>query len=54
MEELREYLHKYRDLFGEQFPMMACLGMEEDDIIKEIQKCLEKKQPYQYDTEQFY
>ena len=54
MMDLQKYLQEYREMFDEQFPMMACLGMDEEDIIKEIKECIEKKQKYEYDTEVFY
>lgn len=52
--DLQKYLNEYRDMFGEQFPMMACLGMEEDEIIREIRKCIDKKKVYEYDTKEFH
>lgn len=52
--DLQKYLREYRDKFGEQFPMMACLGMDEDEIIKAIKECVSNNKKYVYDTEQFY
>ena len=51
---LSEYLNKYREMFGEQFPLMACLGMTEDEIIAEVQKCIAIGKLYEYDTKRFY
>lgn len=51
---MEEYLEKYREMFDEQFPLMACLGMSEEDIIEEIQRCIEQNRLYEYDTNRFY
>lgn len=51
---LDEYLEKYRKQFGEQFPLMACLDMDENEIIIEIKKCIKKNSLYKYKTDRFY
>lgn len=43
---LDEYLQKYVDTFDENFPMFAFMGIDEKEIIAEIQKCLDKGKPY--------
>lgn len=52
--DIHDYLDQYKEKFDEQFPLMACLGMSEDEIIKEIQLCIEHNRLYEYDTSRFY
>lgn len=46
-----ELLDKYRYRFGEQFPLMLCRGMSEEDIKQIIQQCLEDGKPYSPDLD---
>ena len=39
-------LDKYQERFEENFPLMLCRHMEEDEIIEIIQKCLDDDEPY--------
>ena len=52
---LAEYLQKYVDAFGENFPIFAFMG-DEEDAIKEIKKCLDTGKPYELevDDEKYY
>lgn len=40
-------LDEYQERFEENFPLMLCRTMEEDEIIKIIQKCLDDDEPYE-------
>ena len=44
---LDKLLDEYQGRFGENFPLMLCRTMEEDEIIKNIQKCLDDDAPYE-------
>lgn len=46
---LFEYLQKYVKAFDENFPIYEFMGVDEDDVIKIIKKCLEKGKPYEAD-----
>ena len=48
---LFEYLQKYVKVFDENFPIYEFMGVDEDDVIKIIQKCLDSGKPYEPDTE---
>jgi hypothetical protein len=39
-------LDKYRDRFGEQFPLMLCRGLTDDEICRTIQQCLDNGEPF--------
>ena len=39
-------LDEYQERFEENFPLMLCRHMEEDEIIEVIQKCLDDDEPY--------
>lgn len=39
-------LDEYQERFEENFPLMLCRHMEEDEIIEIIQKCLDDDEPY--------
>lgn len=48
-----EYLIKYRDLFGENFPYFAVRRAgSETEIIEIIKHCIETKTPYNADYEE--
>ena len=44
-------LDKYKEHFGECFPLMLCMGMDEEDILQVIQKCLGDDKPYDPDID---
>lgn len=44
-----EYNEVYYSAFGEYFPVMLFMGMEENEIIKMMQKAVEEGKPF--DTE---
>lgn len=46
---MNELMEKYAEMFDEQFPLMLCMGMSEDDIMQEIQKCIDSGEPYEPD-----
>lgn len=48
---MNEKLDAYREKFGEQFPLMLCMGMPDKDIIKIIDKCLKSGKPYDPEIE---
>lgn len=39
-------LDEYRTRFGEQFPLMLCRGMTDDEICQTVQKCLDDGKSY--------
>ena len=43
---LHEYLIKYLEAFGENFPIYGFMGEDEDKIIKIIKGCLKSGKPY--------
>ena len=47
---LNEYLQKYVETFGENFPTFAFMGISDDEIIKTIQGCLTNDKPYQLEV----
>lgn len=49
---LQEYLFKYLDKFGENFPIYMCMGFEEDEIIGIIKDCLKSDKPYEVEEEE--
>ena len=46
MNNLDKLLDKYEEHFGECFPLMLCRGMDDDEMCKTIQKCLDKNKAY--------
>lgn len=44
---MEDKLQEYRDAFGEQFPLMLVQGMDDDDILAEIEGCLKRGVPYE-------
>lgn len=42
-------LQEYKDKFGEQFPLMMVRGMDDKDVVKLINDCLESEKPYEPD-----
>lgn len=47
MDKLDKSLEEYQDHFEENFPMMLCRTMEEEEIIEIIEKCLKNDEPYE-------
>lgn len=47
---LEKYLQQYRETFGENFPLFAFMG-EEEEAIETIQRCLKDGKPYEPDVE---
>ena len=39
-------LNEYQEHFEENFPLMLCRHMDEDEIIEIIKKCLDEDEPY--------
>lgn len=48
---MNKKLDEYRAKFGEQFPLMLVQGMEDREIIKIIDECLESGKPYEPDLD---
>ena len=48
MDELME---KYKEKFGECFPLMLTMGMSEKEIKGIIEMCLGNEKPYEIDTD---
>lgn len=44
---LSEYLQKYIDTFGENFPIFGFMAVSEDEIINTIKDCLNRGKPYE-------
>lgn len=47
MDKLDKLLDKYSEQFEENFPLMMCRTMDEDEIIQIIEKCIETDEPYE-------
>ena len=47
MNKLDKLLDEYQEHFEENFPLMLCRTMEEEEIIETIEKCLENDEPYE-------
>ena len=45
-EEMIEAMDKYNAEFGEKFPLMNFMGVDEDEIISEIEAHLKSGKPY--------
>lgn len=45
--KLEKALEQYQEHFEENFPIMLCRTMEEDEIINIIEKCIENDEPYE-------
>ena len=39
-------LKRYEEKFGEQFPLMLCMGCNDDEIMEIIDECISKNTPY--------
>ena len=46
---LEKYLQQYVDAFGENFPLFAFMGVE-DEAINIIKNCLTNNKPYELET----
>lgn len=46
MDVLDKMLDEYQEHFEENFPLMLCRTMDDEEIIKIIGKCLENDEPY--------
>lgn len=47
---LEEYLQQYVKAFGENFPLFAFMG-DEDEAIDTIKNCLKNNKPYELDMD---
>lgn len=47
MDKLDKLLDQYQEQFGENFPMMLCRTMDDEEIIEIIEKCFEDNKPYE-------
>lgn len=46
MSEFERKLDEYSDAFDDQFPLMCCRGMSNDEVVKEIDRCLKSGKPF--------
>lgn len=44
---LDELLSKYKEVFGEAFPLMCCMGMARSEIADTIRKCIDSGKPFE-------
>lgn len=51
MNKLEEKLKEYRERFNDNFPIMTCMCMTEEEVIEEIQKCLDRNEIYKVETD---
>ena len=49
-----EWLNKYKEKFGECFPLMLTRGMDDEQVIAAIKECMKKHKPYEVDIENDY
>ena len=49
-----EIMDKYKERFGECFPLMLVSGMSEGQIYEEIKECLKNDKPYEVDNDYDY
>ena len=49
-----ELMDKYKDKFGECFPLMLTRGMSDKQIMELVKKCLDDNKPYEVDNEYDY
>ena len=47
-------LDKYKEKFGEYFPLMLTRGMSEGQICEEIKECLRNNKPYEVGADSDY
>lgn len=47
MDALDKLLDEYKEKFKEQFPLMLCRTMDDDEIIEIIKECMEKGISYE-------
>lgn len=45
------WLDKYRETFGEQFPLMLCRHLDENEIIETIKNCIDSGEAYDPDLD---
>lgn len=44
---MNDKLEQYKAMFNDQFPLMCCMDMSDEDIIAIIDDCLANEKPYQ-------
>ena len=49
-----EIMDKYKERFGECFPLMLVMGMSDDEICELIKECLKNDKPYEVDNDYDY
>lgn len=47
MDKLERLLAKYQDQFEDNFPLMLCRHMDDDEIATIIENCLDADEPYE-------
>lgn len=40
-------MDSYREIFGEPFPIMAVYGMGDDEIVKIVKDCIDKRERFE-------
>lgn len=48
---MNELLDKYKEKFGECFPLMLTMGMSEEQIKDAVKECIQKNKPYEVDAD---
>ena len=48
---LQEYLQKYVEALGENFPIYGFMGIPDEEIINIIKDCIKSGKPYVLDTD---
>lgn len=46
-KRVRELMYKYRERFGETFPLMMCMDMTDEEIESRLEDCLKSGKPYE-------
>ena len=47
-------MEKYKEKFGECFPLMLTRGMSDENVKEAIEECLKNNKPYEVGTEYDY
>ena len=51
---LDEAMGKYKERFDDQFPLYCAMGLDDEEIIEEIEECLREGKPFEPDEEVVY
>lgn len=50
---MKELLEQYLEKFDDQFPLMLVRGMDEEEIITILKKCIEENKPYEIEFDEY-